>query len=215
MSRSRKRIAAATRTFALAVLSIAAVGVSAGGSAELRMNRVETLADKSVRLGRPWAESEGWPIVYRRVGQEFVVVMNVDYDPGSGRSADLYYPPGFDAATLSSRPRESDGTPFPVLLFPAGLSAARFAASEDSTPRESATSVGFASLYAISGIVSVVYDADDVIAGLEAMIDFLDVHAEELRLDLSRIGVWATSGNGRLASRVMSRPDLIDSIRAC
>ncbi|MFW6232398.1 MAG: hypothetical protein ACOC37_05025 [Spirochaetota bacterium] len=197
------------------MLSIAAVRVSAGGSAELQVNRVETLADKSVRLGRPWAESDNWPLVYREPGQELVVVMNVDYDPGSGRSADLYYPPGFDPATLGPRPRESDGPRFPVLLFPAGLSAERFAAGEDSTPRESATSVGFASLYANSGVVSVVYDADEVIAGLEAMLRFLGVHAGQLRIDLSRVGVWATSGNGRLASRVMSRPDLIDSIRAC
>ncbi|HKJ85279.1 MAG TPA: hypothetical protein VKA06_04350, partial [Spirochaetia bacterium] len=212
---SRRCISGATHALALCTVLIEAPCLFAGGSHEVDVSRVETFGAKLVRLARPGMVADSWPIIYREDGQESVLVVNVRYDPESDRSADLYYPPGVEPTADKPRARGAESTRLPVLLFPMGLSAGRFAASEDSTPRDSATYLGFASLYANRGVVSVVYDADDILAGIEAILDFLLDHEDELLLDSTRIGIWATSGNGRLASRVVARPDLVESVRAC
>jgi hypothetical protein len=208
---------------------VVAAVLHAGGEQEPEVTRVETLGDRLVRLGYAEPGESYRPIVHHVPGQDAVRIVTLRYDAESDLTADIYYPPGaspaaadgWAAAAGTGRRNAAAGSDaaapnrFPVLLFPVGFVAGGVASTDGPTPKEMRHALGFLPIYAMHGIVGVIYDTDDLRGGFDRLLAFLERHEEKLRLDLSRLGIWATSGHGRFASRMMSVPDLVDRVMVC
>lgn len=55
--------------------------------------------------------------------------------------------------------------------------------------------VNWAQLIAASGMIAILYQNEEPGADVRAVLDYVYQHADELRVDATRIGVWASSGN--------------------
>lgn len=75
--------------------------------------------------------------------------------------------------------------------------------------KETGSSVSWAQLVAASGIICIAYTNTEPAADLHALLDFIQKYAADLRIDASRIGLFASSGNVPLAlSAIIERNDL-------
>ncbi len=203
----RTRWAGPCWALAVALIFIVATVCSARGAGEIEFLRRETVGEKTVRLGLTTSPATYEPIIYRIPGQEEVRVVAVGYDPESDLTADIYYPPIVDLQTL---PEVS----LPVVIFPMGFSAERFESYGRGAPKDQPLLFGWATLFAMQGAVAVVYDVGVLDEGFHRLFEFLTDHEAALGLDLSRIGIWATSGHGKFASIVLGYPDVAPAIRA-
>lgn len=128
--------------------------------------------------------------------------------------------PGMEAiASRTAAFAGSDGQPLPVEIYdpvranpvaPAvviveGYADPGFAKFLGCRFMEMAWSVSLARLIAASGLVAVTYANREPAADLDALLDHLAAHGSELRVDASRLGVWATSGHGPLALSRLDR----------
>lgn len=200
MSRTRWALAVAL------VLVVAAVS-PARGTSDIEFLRTETVGEKAVRLGLATSSADYAPLIYRIRGQEEVQVVAVGYDPESELTADIYYPPTVDLRNL---PEVS----LPMVIFPMGFSLERFESYGHGAPKDQPIFLGWAALFAMQGAIAVAYDADVLDEGFRRLFAYLIDNEAALGLDLSRIGIWATSGHGRFASIVLGYPDVAPAVRA-
>jgi hypothetical protein len=97
---------------------------------------------------------------------------------------DLYYP---------SEPGGGDG--WPTVVIVAGCPGSTGPSPTSLTYKEMGWTVSMARLIARSGMAAVAYTTREPAGDLERIIEHLRVHAGRLRLDASRLGVLAVSGN--------------------
>jgi hypothetical protein len=83
------------------------------------------------------------------------------------------------------------GTPAPTVLFVYGFPDMRFAQGL----RQMGAYTSWGRLLAISGMNAVAYNYRDPVADLSALLAHLRKSGEEFGIDVSRLGVWAASGN--------------------
>lgn len=159
------------------------------------------MGEKAVRLGFTTSSADYAPVTYRIAGQEEVRVVTVGYDPESELTADLYYPPTVEPQTLHE-------VSLPVVIFPIGFSLERFESYGQGAPKDQPLLFGWAALFAMQGAAVVIYDVEVLDEGFNRLFAYLTDHEAALRLDLSRIGIWATSGHGKFASIVLGYPDV-------
>lgn len=100
------------------------------------------------------------------------------------RVMDVYYPPG-----------EPDESGWPVVVIVAGYPGMREPRPTPLTYKEIGWTVSMAQLVAVSGMVTVAYTNRDPVADLRALLEYIPAHAEALRIDASRVGIMAVSGN--------------------
>jgi acetyl esterase/lipase len=74
--------------------------------------------------------------------------------------------------------------------------------------REMEMYVGWARLFAASGLVGVLYETSDPSTDAFAVLSHIRDHAAELGIDSARLGVWAGSGNVPVALAVLMQEGL-------
>ena len=105
----------------------------------------------------------------------------VDGDP---LLVDLYYPPNHTA-----------GGPWPAVIIVAGYPETLEPRRLSRTYKDLGWTVSMARLIAASGMAAIAYTNRDPVRDLEALIEHVHEHATPWRVDASRIGVMAVSGN--------------------
>ena len=174
-------------------LVIFAPGLPAAGAPEVDVVRVETALAKAIRVRHvPQDAREFSPFAIRTPGQEQVQIVSVRYDETTPFLLDIYYPP---SVHLSATP---EGT-LPVMLVPQGFHATTMESYGLRTPMEQAFLMGWGMFFAMQGTACVLYDADDLSDGFDRAVRYLQRHADELGLDLERLGMFGTSGHGEFA----------------
>jgi hypothetical protein len=83
------------------------------------------------------------------------------------------------------------GTPAPTVLFVYGFPETRFAQGL----RQMGAYTSWGRLLAISGMNAIAYTYRDPVGDLAALLAYLRTSGDELGIDISRLGVWAASGN--------------------
>lgn len=135
----------------------------------------------------PRAEITTKRIVYPVAGADRVsVARDVPYrrTADAAHTLDLYHPPNVQP-----------GERAPAVLLVTGYPDAGMRRVLGCTPREMASSVSWAELFAVSGMTGVTYGATDPAADAAAVLDFLCEHSTTLGIDASRMALWACSGN--------------------
>lgn len=124
-------------------------------------------------------------VVYRAAGADGVKVRReVEY--AAGLTADIYYPPDSESAA-------------PAVFIVAGFPDEGFAAHVGRRFKEMGSSVSWARLMAAEGLAAVTYTNRAPAEDLRALLAYVRLHADELRIDRQRLGLWASSGNVPLA----------------
>lgn len=108
---------------------------------------------------------------------------DLDYGPPA-RLMDLYYPA-----------REPDHGPWPVVVIVAGYSGAMESRPTALTYKEIGWTISMCQLIALSGMVAIAYTNRDPVADLQALLEHVHERASTLRIDPTRVGVLAVSGN--------------------
>ena len=111
---------------------------------------------------------------------------DIAYGPTDrGLRSDLYYPPD-----------ETGNGRWPAVIIVAGYPGTMEPRVTTLTYKEIGWTVSMCQLIALSGIVAIAYaNHDDPVADLQALFEHLHECAEPLRIDPSRVGVLAASGN--------------------
>src|SRR5579862_6125055 len=130
-----------------------------------------------------------------------VVRRDVPYQLGTdvSRTLDLYYPSGVASSTR-----------LPAVIFVSGGADVGFRRAMGCLFKEMASTTSWARLVAASGMIGIAYsngDADDIYAVLRHVRRY----ADQLGIDPTRIGIWASSGNVPMALSVLMK----DSDIAC
>jgi hypothetical protein len=114
------------------------------------------------------------------------VKRDVAYGPaGDGRLVmDVYYPPDKTA-----------NAPWPVVVIVVGYPGALERRPTRLAYKEIGWTISMAQLIASSGMVAVAYANQEPVADLQLLLEHLHGHAVWLRVDTSRLGVIAVSGN--------------------
>src|SRR5262245_27868824 len=137
------------------------------------------------------------PLVFRVSGMESVPVRRgVVYRAGARGSLtfDVYSPAGTTAASR-----------LPVVLFVIGYSDLGAVERLGCLFKEMESYVNWAQLIAASGMIGILYQNEEPGTDVRAVLDYVVAHADELRVDRTRIGVWASSGNVPLALSTLLR----------
>jgi acetyl esterase/lipase len=137
------------------------------------------------------------PLLFRVSGMESVPVRRgVVYRTGAGGplTIDVYSPPGTTAASR-----------LPVVVFVIGYSDVGAVQRLGCPFKEVESYVNWAQLIAASGMVAILYQNEEPGADVRTVLDYLYQHADELRVDATRIGVWASSGNVPVALSTLLR----------
>ena len=127
------------------------------------------------------------PVLYSLPGMDQVSVRSgVPYKQSAGQDLDitLYYPPD----------REQDGR-WPAVIFVFGYSDAAATRLTGAPLRQMGQYTTWPRIVAASGLVGITYAANQPLEDLRDLMRYLRAHADELRIDTSRIGLWACSGN--------------------
>ena len=185
---------------AFALLIAAAIPSNAGPETELGVVTIETVAKRAERAN---AEGIFFP---RDTGlllprQDEIHVLSVVFDQVDERKVSLFYPPGTSS--------DADGPPLPVMLCPMGMREYIMGVSM----RFQEDQNRWAEHFAVSGAVSVLYDAKEIEEDLSAVLDFLVKFDTILRLDMNRLGFFAYSGNGRFTSHAMVWDSFSDRLK--
>jgi hypothetical protein len=83
----------------------------------------------------------------------------------------------------------------PVVLLVTGYPDHGFEAVMGTTFSQMPGTRSWASLIADQGIAAVTYDCQDPLTDAASVLDYLKAHADELRIDPDRLGIWASSAN--------------------
>ncbi len=143
------------------------------------------------------AEITTKPIVYRIPAMDSVTVQR-------GRAyrdaltLDLYYPPG----------HTPDSAPKPAVVIVLGYPDVGVPLVFGCQFREMEMYIGWASLFAASGMVGILYETSHPATDAPAVLSHLRDNAVALGIDASRIGVWAGSGNVPVALSVLMQDNV-------
>jgi hypothetical protein len=132
-------------------------------------------------------------------GAREIEIRRYRYDEDAGQLLDLYLPPG---EALS-----------PVLIVATVFSSSNLRAWFGRTLLDTLLYVGLGSALVAHGVATVVYEAEDPTVAFRRVMRYLDRHGRSLGLDTTRLGVYATSGNGEFATRLLAHPDYGPRIR--
>jgi hypothetical protein len=124
-------------------------------------------------------------VVYQNAGVDQVIVQK-DLEYETSLFMDVYYP----AHVIQ---------PCPAVIIVAGypdpghqkLLGCRF--------KETGSSVSWAQLIAASGIACITYSNKEPVADFHTLLEYIHQHRAPLKIDASKIGLWASSGNVPLA----------------
>jgi hypothetical protein len=115
---------------------------------------------------------------------------------GTALALDIYHPPA--AARRTARA--------PLVLIVAGYPDAGFQRFVGRSFKDIGSTTSWARLIAASGMAAIAYTNRAPGEDLDALRDHIAQHAAALDVDATRIGIWASSGNGPLAlSRLMNQ----------
>jgi hypothetical protein len=106
---------------------------------------------------------------------------------------DLYYPPGHNP----------DSAPKPAVVIVLGYRDVGVPLVFGCQFREMEMYVGWAKLFAASGIIGIVYETSHPATDALAVLSHIRDNAAALGVDAARIGVWAGSGNVPVALSVL------------
>jgi hypothetical protein len=137
-------------------------------------------------------------VVYRLPGANAVSVRrDVEFRAADGGALtmDLYGPP--DAMS---------GSRLPAVIVVAGYPDPGFQKMLGCRFKEMGSSVSWGRLLAASGMSAITYTNREPVADLHALLESLGRNAEELGIDRTRIGIWASSGNVPLALSLLMEP---------
>ena len=134
-------------------------------------------------------------VVYRIPEVDAVEIRrDVEYrntDAG-GLTMDLYYPPD-----------SKDKTRMPAVMFVLGFSDVGSQKIFGCKLKDAGAYISWAQLAAASGLIAVTYATNEPARDIRALFEYLRKHAEDLRIDEKRLGVWACSGNAPMALSVL------------
>ena len=136
-------------------------------------------------------------IVYAAPGMDAVTVRRDDtyrVSEGHALTMDVYYPP--DAPS---------GARLPAVIFVTGFSDADAQRMLGRRFKEMGSYVSWAQVVAASGMVAITYANDAPAHDVDAVLQHVRDHAEELRIDERRIALWSCSGNVPNALSVLMR----------
>jgi acetyl esterase/lipase len=136
-------------------------------------------------------------VVYRIHGMDAVQVRReVEYraTEACALTMDIYYPP--DAK------REAR---LPAVVFVAGFPDAGFEARVGCRFKEMGSSISWGRLTASTGLVAITYTNREPATDIHALLEYVRENAAALRIDETRLGVWASSGNVPLALSLLMR----------
>ena len=143
-------------------------------------------------------------MVYRVPGMAAVrVTRDVIYRQGAHGplGLDVYAPPDVTA-----------GSRLPAVVFAIGYSDLGAVPRFGCAFKEVEAYVTWAQLVAASGMIGITYLNEDPAPDLGAVLDYIAQNAADLGVDVSRIGMWACSGNAPVAlSRLLheARPAIV------
>lgn len=115
------------------------------------------------------------------------VTVERDLPFGDGLSFDLYRPAAPADASVEG--------PRGAVILVTGYADARLAALLGKRPRDIALAASWGRLVAASGLIGIVYGANQPITDLGALLAHLREHGGALGIDAARLGLWAASGN--------------------
>jgi hypothetical protein len=134
-------------------------------------------------------------VLYEIAGMDDVPVRrDVEYQRSSAGSLtmDVYYPP-------------AEGTgPLPAIVIVSGYADEGFRRMLGCRFKEMASSVSWAQLLAMSGVVAIAYTNREPVRDAHSLVDFVAKNAASLGVDERRIGLFATSGHGPLALSLLT-----------
>jgi hypothetical protein len=134
-------------------------------------------------------------VVYHKPEMDEVIVRR-DLEYKTSLTMDLYYPPG------ENRTR-------PAVIIVAGYPDPGHEKLLGCKFKQTGSSVSWATLMAAFGIIAVTYTNSEPVADFHSLLDFIQQHSSQLKIDATRIGLWASSGNVPLAlSALIDRNDL-------
>jgi acetyl esterase/lipase len=114
-------------------------------------------------------------------------------EAGTGVTVDVYLPP-----------RADEGARVPAVVLVSGYPDDGFERIVGCRFKEMGSTVSWGRLIAACGMVAIAYSGQDPEADLDAVLAELASHGAEIGVDGSRVGLWASSGNGPVAvSRLM------------
>jgi acetyl esterase/lipase len=135
----------------------------------------------------PQARIAAQRIVYNVPGMDAVTIRRDEtYRTAGGRALtmDIYYP--------SPAPR--DGA-WPAVIFVTGFPDAGAQRMFGRKFKDMGSYVSWAQLVAASGMAAITYENDAPAEDVHAILQHVRDHAEDLQIDVRRLGVWACSGN--------------------
>lgn len=137
----------------------------------------------------------------------------------------LYQLPGMDAVSirhdvpyqatdsgaltldLYAPPDSASGARLPAVVIVAGYPDPGFQKMMGCRFKEMGSSTSWGRLIAASGMVAITYANREPAADVGALLQYVRQNAEELGIDETRIGLWASSGNVPLALSVLMQED--------
>ena len=132
-------------------------------------------------------------VVYSMEGMSDAVVEGgVRYGREEWQTFDLYRSPNSHAA-------------LPMVVFVLGFSDAAIHAAAGFRPRESGFYRSWSELVVASGMAAITYGTIDPLRDLQQLLDHLQEHQSDLRVDSSRVAFWACSGNAPTAVSLLQR----------
>jgi acetyl esterase/lipase len=112
------------------------------------------------------------------------------------RTMDIYYP--------HDSKREAR---LPAVVFVAGFPDAGFESRVGCRFKEMGSLISWARLTAASGMAAITYTNREPATDIHALLEHLRANAAALRIDETRLGVWASSGNVPLALSLLMQKD--------
>lgn len=129
-------------------------------------------------------------VIYHKPEMDQVTIQK-DREYKTSLTMDVYYPPG------------KNNDPAPAVIIVAGYPDPGYQKLLGCKFKETGSSVSWAKLIAASGIISIAYTNTEPVADFYSLLGFIQTHSAELKIDATRIGLWASSGNVPLALSVL------------
>jgi dipeptidyl aminopeptidase/acylaminoacyl peptidase len=172
-------------------LVLAAAALLTAGCARDRIAE-GSLKPVSERLAVSSPSENNTPIVYELPGMDAVRVATIPFD---GELAfDIYYPPEYNFRK-----------PLPLVLIVNGLPDSQVTEWMGYKTRDLHPYISSGQLLAASGMAAVVHDSNEWNSkAVLKLMDYLRENAAYLRIDLSRIGLWARSSNPSAAQGLLA-----------